>query len=153
VKLQFFNTRYIITQIFVRNDLLLFYQINFRLPKFYKLLICIFFHFFQVSHWSQKWFTHFFLFVVVFGYSLLGAFIFMAIESPHEQAIRADFFREKVSNVIPKQLMLFCLQTHCGGEASFCACVYVFLFLNKRACYIQKYNETHTAFLARRDAF
>jgi hypothetical protein len=53
-----------------------------------------------VSHWSQKWFTHFFLFVVVFGYSLLGAFIFMAIESPHEQAIRADFFREKVSRYV-----------------------------------------------------
>jgi hypothetical protein len=63
----------------------------------------IFCAFFQVSHWSQKWFTHFFLFVVVFGYSLLGAFIFMAIESPHEQAIRADFFREKVSRYVNKQ--------------------------------------------------
>jgi hypothetical protein len=31
-----------------------------------------------------------------------------------------------------------------------CICI---LFLNKRACYIQKYNVTHTAFLARRDAF
>jgi hypothetical protein len=85
-----------------------------------------------VSHWSQKWFTHFFLFVVVFGYSLLGAFIFMAIESPHEQAIRADFFREKVSKAIPKQLMLFCLQTHCGRRHLF-ALVYMY-FIVEQAC-------------------
>ncbi|XP_059489331.1 TWiK family of potassium channels protein 18-like isoform X3 [Neocloeon triangulifer] len=51
----------------------------------------------KVSHWSQKWFTHFFLFLVVLGYSILGATIFVAIEGPHENKARADFFREKQS--------------------------------------------------------
>lgn len=34
----------------------------------------------KFSKWSRKWFTHFFLFIVIFLYSLAGAFIFVAVE-------------------------------------------------------------------------
>lgn len=34
----------------------------------------------KFSKWSRKWFTHFFLFIVIFFYSLAGAFIFVAVE-------------------------------------------------------------------------
>lgn len=34
----------------------------------------------KVSKWSKKWFTHIFLFLVVFLYSLAGAAIFVAVE-------------------------------------------------------------------------
>ncbi|XP_065349236.1 TWiK family of potassium channels protein 7 isoform X2 [Cloeon dipterum] len=51
----------------------------------------------KVSHWSQKWFTHFFLFLVVLGYSLLGASVFVAVERPHEEKVKLDFFRAKES--------------------------------------------------------
>lgn len=34
----------------------------------------------KFSKWSKKWFTHFFLFLVMFLYSLAGAYIFMAVE-------------------------------------------------------------------------
>lgn len=34
----------------------------------------------KFSKWSRKWFTHFFLFIVIFLYSLAGAFLFVAVE-------------------------------------------------------------------------
>lgn len=34
----------------------------------------------KFSKWSKKWFTHFFLFIVIFLYSLIGAVIFVAVE-------------------------------------------------------------------------
>lgn len=43
---------------------------------------------------SRKWFTHMFLFLVVFAYSLLGALLFVTVEGSHETAERADIQRE-----------------------------------------------------------
>lgn len=34
----------------------------------------------KFSTWSRKWFTHIFLFLCIFLYSLAGAYIFMAVE-------------------------------------------------------------------------
>lgn len=34
----------------------------------------------KFSTWSKKWFTHIFLFLIMFLYSLAGAYIFMAVE-------------------------------------------------------------------------
>ncbi|KAE8748370.1 hypothetical protein FOCC_FOCC005006, partial [Frankliniella occidentalis] len=39
----------------------------------------------KVSSWSRRWFTHIFLFLVVFAYSLLGALIFVAVEGTNEK--------------------------------------------------------------------
>lgn len=39
----------------------------------------------KVSSWSRRWFTHIFLFLVVFAYSMLGALIFVAIEGTNEE--------------------------------------------------------------------
>lgn len=42
----------------------------------------------RIRHLSKKWFTHIFLFLVVFLYSLLGAFLFQTVEGTHETAER-----------------------------------------------------------------
>lgn len=42
----------------------------------------------KFSTWSRKWFTHIFLFLVMFLYSLAGAYIFMAVEGLCTKPIR-----------------------------------------------------------------
>ncbi|KAK3912851.1 TWiK family of potassium channels protein 18 [Frankliniella fusca] len=49
----------------------------------------------KVSSWSRRWFTHIFLFLVVFAYSLLGALIFVAIEGTNEERYRVQIHEER----------------------------------------------------------
>lgn len=48
----------------------------------------------RVRGLSRKWFTHIFLFLVVFAYSILGAMLFVSVEGTHEDKERADIARE-----------------------------------------------------------
>ncbi|GAB0096418.1 uncharacterized protein DMENIID0001_119240 [Sergentomyia squamirostris] len=56
----------------------------------------------KFSTWSKKWFTHFFLVVVLLLYSLAGASVFKAIEGSHEERLIMDVRRE--SFAIAKQI-------------------------------------------------
>ncbi|XP_014207097.1 TWiK family of potassium channels protein 18-like [Copidosoma floridanum] len=49
----------------------------------------------KVSSWSKRWFTHIFLFFVLFLYSVLGAFLFIYIEGKHENAVQQDIVKER----------------------------------------------------------
>ncbi|XP_034254918.1 TWiK family of potassium channels protein 18 isoform X2 [Thrips palmi] len=49
----------------------------------------------KVSSWSRRWFTHIFLFLVVFAYSLLGALLFVAIEGTNEERYRVKIHDER----------------------------------------------------------
>lgn len=50
----------------------------------------------RIRQLSKKWFTHIFLFIVVFLYSLLGAVLFVTVEGTHEDKEKANI--EKVLN-------------------------------------------------------
>ncbi|XP_025602510.1 TWiK family of potassium channels protein 18 isoform X2 [Athalia rosae] len=49
----------------------------------------------KVSSWSKRWFTHIFLFLVVFLYSVLGALIFITVEGPYENRQRRDMRKDR----------------------------------------------------------
>lgn len=49
----------------------------------------------QVSSWSKRWFTHIFLFVIVFLYSIVGAMIFMTVEGTHEEILHFNIRKER----------------------------------------------------------
>lgn len=44
----------------------------------------------RIRHLSKRWFTHIFLFLVVFSYSVLGALLFVTVEGTHEEKERAE---------------------------------------------------------------
>lgn len=43
----------------------------------------VFFAYAKLSRWSKRWFTHFFLTTIVFLYSVIGAYTFVAIEGKY----------------------------------------------------------------------
>jgi len=47
----------------------------------------------KFSTWSKKWFTHIFLFLCMFLYSLAGAYILMACEGPPQKQAFIDFVK------------------------------------------------------------
>ncbi|XP_047488243.1 potassium channel subfamily K member 18-like [Penaeus chinensis] len=44
----------------------------------------------KITAWSRSGFTHFFMFLILAGYTALGALLFIAIESPHETEEKLD---------------------------------------------------------------
>ncbi|XP_058796213.1 uncharacterized protein LOC131667052 [Phymastichus coffea] len=52
----------------------------------------------KVSSWSKRWFTHIFLFFVLFLYSILGAFLFMYVERTNERIVMEDIMSESFLN-------------------------------------------------------
>ncbi|EFN82793.1 hypothetical protein EAI_01952 [Harpegnathos saltator] len=49
----------------------------------------------KVSSWSKRWFTHIFLFVIVFLYSIAGAMIFVTVEGTHEEILHFNIRKER----------------------------------------------------------
>lgn len=47
----------------------------------------------KFSTWSRKWFTHIFLFLVMFLYSLAGAYIFMAVEGWYTNSHSREYIK------------------------------------------------------------
>lgn len=45
----------------------------------------------KFSRWSKRWFTHIFLLLIVFLYSVAGAFLFSAVEGGGQQLANAKF--------------------------------------------------------------
>ncbi|KAJ8686890.1 hypothetical protein QAD02_022684 [Eretmocerus hayati] len=50
----------------------------------------------KVGSWSKRWFTHIFLFIILFLYSILGAFLFIQVEGEHESNILEDIKKESM---------------------------------------------------------
>ncbi|KAG8276554.1 hypothetical protein J6590_062879 [Homalodisca vitripennis] len=49
----------------------------------------------KLRAWSRKWFTHFFLLLVIALYSLAGAAIFVAVEGSEEKKAVAEIRKER----------------------------------------------------------
>ncbi|XP_072759276.1 uncharacterized protein [Anoplolepis gracilipes] len=49
----------------------------------------------KVSSWSRRWFTHIFLFLIVFLYSVVGAMIFVTVEGTNEDSGRFDIWKKR----------------------------------------------------------
>lgn len=49
----------------------------------------------KVSSWSKRWFTHIFLVVIVFLYSVAGAMIFITIEGTNEDIFHLNIRQER----------------------------------------------------------
>ena len=50
---------------------------------------------FYFTRLSRKWFSHVFIFIVLMGYTALGAALFIAVEAPHETVEKADMVLER----------------------------------------------------------
>ncbi|XP_058170476.1 uncharacterized protein LOC131285635 [Anopheles ziemanni] len=50
----------------------------------------VFWMYTKITRWSRKWFTHFFLFLMLFLYSVAGAALFIAVEGTHEKLMETN---------------------------------------------------------------
>ncbi|XP_069172634.1 potassium channel subfamily K member 18 isoform X2 [Procambarus clarkii] len=51
----------------------------------------------KISTFSRKGFTHVFMFLILAGYTALGALLFMALEAPHEEEIKHKYEEAKIT--------------------------------------------------------
>ncbi|XP_061517922.1 potassium channel subfamily K member 18 isoform X3 [Anopheles gambiae] len=67
----------------------------------------VFWMYTKITKWSRKWFTHFFLFLILFLYSVAGAALFVAVEGTHEKKMETNVNHAK--RMLAKNLRILAL--------------------------------------------
>uniref|UniRef100_A0AAG5DLS4 Potassium channel domain-containing protein n=1 Tax=Anopheles atroparvus TaxID=41427 RepID=A0AAG5DLS4_ANOAO len=67
----------------------------------------VFWMYTKITRWSRKWFTHFFLFLMLFLYSVAGAALFIAVEGTHEKKMETNVNHAK--RILAKNLRILAL--------------------------------------------
>uniref|UniRef100_A0A4Y0BMR9 Potassium channel domain-containing protein n=1 Tax=Anopheles funestus TaxID=62324 RepID=A0A4Y0BMR9_ANOFN len=67
----------------------------------------VFWMYTKITRWSRSWFTHFFLFLILFLYSVAGAALFIAVEGTHEKKMETNVNHAK--RMLAKNLRILAL--------------------------------------------
>ncbi|XP_052894714.1 potassium channel subfamily K member 18 isoform X3 [Anopheles moucheti] len=67
----------------------------------------VFWMYTKITKWSRNWFTHFFLFLILFLYSVAGAALFIAVEGTHEKKMETNVNHAK--RMLAKNLRILAL--------------------------------------------
>ncbi|XP_035792725.1 potassium channel subfamily K member 18-like isoform X2 [Anopheles albimanus] len=67
----------------------------------------VFWMYTKITRWSRNWFTHIFLFLMLFLYSVAGAALFIAVEGTHEKKMETNVNHAK--RILAKNLRILAL--------------------------------------------